>query len=407
MTPDCDSLTIRPLQYRDLEAIETLGAESGEAAYNRPAASLHQQLQRVRRWYGVWQVASCLPALPRNELQVFVAEQPPQILGAIGVLPANRRRSTWRVEQVLASQGRGIGALDVGSQLVRQCLETIWEARTWIAEVEIQHQSALGLYRRNGFQPLAQMTYWSIAPETLARLAQGEPQLPNLLPVSNADAHLICQLDTLSMPPLLRQVFDRQDRDFKLGAIEVLMQSWQRWFGDLEIVRAYVFEPQRKAAIGYFALKCCRCGTHPHEAELIVHPAYTWLYPELLSQMAQAVQGFAPQALQLTSADYQSEREEYLEELGAQPIAHTLLMSRSVWHKLREVKRASLDKLQLSGVLQGLQPGRTPIPSRILGFDSSRFPHRGEPASPHRDRAAAGEEDRLPPEEETDNNFTG
>lgn len=394
---DRDLLTIRPLQYRDLEAIDTLAAQSGEAAYNCPTELLHHQLQRFRRWYGVWQVASCLPLLPRHELQVLVAEQPPQILGAIGVLPANRRRSTWRVEQVLAAHGRGIGALDVGSQLVRQCLEAIWEARTWIAEVEIQHKSALGLYRRNGFQPLAQMTYWSIAPETLAGLAQREPQLPNLLPVSNADAHLICQLDTLSMPPLLRQVFDRQDRDFKLGAMEALSQSWQRWFGEIEIVRAYVFEPQRKAAIGYFALKCCRCGTHPHEAELIVHPAYTWLYPELLSQMAQAVQGFAPQALQLVSADYQSEREEYLEELGAQPLTHTLLMSRSVWHKLREVKRASLDKLQLSGVLQGLQPGRTPIPSRFSEFSASRFPQS--------DRSAVREEEWLLPEEETDNNL--
>jgi hypothetical protein len=65
----------------------------------------------------------------------------------------------------------------------------------------------------------------------------------------------------------------------------------------------------------------------------------------------------------LESADYQHEREEYLEQLGAERQQHRLLMSRSVWHKLKETKP---ERLQLSEVLQGLQPlPRTPIPSRI------------------------------------------
>jgi hypothetical protein len=75
-----------------------------------------------------------------------------------------------------------------------------------------------------------------------------------------------------------------------------------------------------------------------------------------------------PQSLQLASADYQPEREEYLEQLGAERIEHTLLMSRSVWHKLREAK--PLEGLQLSDVLQGLQPARTPIPSRMTWLKS-------------------------------------
>jgi hypothetical protein len=80
-------------------------------------------------------------------------------------------------------------------------------------------------------------------------------------------------------------------------------------------------------------------------------------------QMAHIMQEYQPQALELASADYQSEREEYLEKLGAERIEHTLLMSRSVWHKLKETK--PLEGLQLSEVFQGLKPVRTPIPSRI------------------------------------------
>ncbi|NJO93756.1 MAG: GNAT family N-acetyltransferase, partial [Hydrococcus sp. RM1_1_31] len=111
----------------------------------------------------------------------------------------------------------------------------------------------------------------------------------------------------------------------------------------------------------------------PHQAQLTVHPAYTWLYPKLLAQMAQSVKNLSSQSLELISADYQHEREEFLEKLGAQRIGHALLMSRSVWHKLKEIKP---EGLQLSEVLQSLQPvPRTPIPSRIswlkLPFNSS------------------------------------
>ena len=97
-------------------------------------------------------------------------------------------------------------------------------------------------------------------------------------------------------------------------------------------------------------------------ATLTVHPAYTWLYPELLSQLARITSDFPPQSLRLASADYQPEREEYLQQIGANRIEHTLMMSRSVWHKLRESKLVALEGLQWTEVLQGLQPARKPVP---------------------------------------------
>ncbi|MEC4852589.1 MAG: GNAT family N-acetyltransferase, partial [Jaaginema sp. PMC 1079.18] len=279
--------------------------------------------------------------------------------------PFNSTRSTWRVDLAIADtdvKQQKDGFSDIGSQLLRHCFEAIVEARTWLLEVNVNHKRTLALYRQNGFQPLAQMTYWAIAPELLEQLAQHEPELPNLLPVSNADAKLLYQLDTVSMPPLLRQVFDRHINDFKQSLFGSVCQQIQHSLASSETIRAYVFEPQRKAAIGYFSLKVCKDGTQAHQAEITVHPAYTWLYAELSSQMAQIVQKYPPQSLQLASADYQPEREEYLEKLGARRTEHTLLMSRSVWHKIRETK--PLESLQLSEVLQGLQP-RTPIPTRM------------------------------------------
>ncbi|HEY9794340.1 MAG TPA: GNAT family N-acetyltransferase [Leptolyngbyaceae cyanobacterium] len=366
---------IRPIQYRDLEAIEQLATEATDADSNSCSGTFLEQLQQVRRWYGLLKFLSWFPNPYQYAFCVYIVEQIQQIRGLIKISPFNRTRSTWRVEQVLVDAvknqvGNTPATSDIGSGLLRYCFETIWEARTWLLEVNIHNKATLALYRQNGFQPLAQLTYWAIAPQLLEKLADHEPDLPNLLPVSNADAQLLYQLDTASMPPLVRQVFDRHIQDFKTGFLRAFLSSVQQWFSHREVVSGYVFEPQRKAAIGYFQLRLSRDGSSSHEAELTVHPAYTCLYPELLSQMARVVQEWPAQSLHLASADYQPEREEYLEQLGAERIEHTLLMSRSVWHKLREAKPVSLEGLQWSEVLQGLQRARTPIPTRFNWLQS-------------------------------------
>jgi ribosomal protein S18 acetylase RimI-like enzyme len=389
-SPKTSQIAIRPVQYRDLEVIDRLYSEGIEADIIDCSIDADKPLRyfHLRSWYGLQR----LLALLLNPLQyMFCAYAPDQdnkLLGVIRVSPFNRSRSTWRVDRVAvdstpAASGTDSGAIpsegsvekpstaprfyfsEIGSQLLRHCLQTIWEARTWLLEVNVNDKDSLALYRENGFQPLAQMTYWEITPESLCEIAEREPDLPNLLPVSNADAQLLYQLDTASMPPLLRQVFDRHILDFKTSLFRSLMDGLKHWLSHTESVSGYVFESQRKAAIGYFQVRLCRDGSKPHHAHLTVHPAYTWLYPELLSQMARITQDFPAQSLHLVSSDYQPEREECLTRLGAKRIAHTLMMSRSVWHKVKETKPTALESLQLTEVLQGLKPARKPIPSRI------------------------------------------
>jgi len=390
--PQNTPLVIRSVQYRDLEAAERLCAEMGETTTGDSISPV-RSLKPLQPWHGVFRWLGWLLDPFHCRFGTYLAEKDHQIQGIIRVSPFNCTRSTWRVDQVLVnhadvklaaiaapesllnsspervpvSQPHGAKPLlsDVGSQLLRYCFTTIWEARTWLLEVDVNNTQLLALYRQNGFQPLAHTTYWDIAAESLQILAEREPDLPNLLPVSNADAQLLSQLDTASMPPLVRQVFDRHLVDFRISLLGSLMEGVRSWLNHVEVVSGYVFEPQRKAAIGYFQLRLCRDASQPHQAQLTVHPAYTWLYPELMSQMARITQDFPPQSLQMTSSDYHPEREEYLERVGAIRIAHTLMMSRSVWHKLREAKPVSLEGLQLSDVLQGLQPSRKPVPGRI------------------------------------------
>ena len=366
--PDENNLTIRSVQYRDLAAIESLVSQCRELHHSGSAWTLSLELGNLRQWYSPLKLLSLFPNPAQHHFCLYVAEQDEQVVGAIKVSPANHTRTTWQVEQILVDPNYPVAGKRIGSQLLRYCFENIWEARTWILEVNIHQKSTLALYRSNGFQPLAQFTYWSIAPEKLHALAQKEPKLPNLLPVSQADAPLLYQLDTVSMPPLLRQVFDRHINDFKGSLLDLTVGRLQQWFGKQHTRQGYVFEPQRKAAIAQFRLHQTP-QTQPDQCELTVHPAYTWLYPELLAKIAQFFSETDNPQLLLASADYQPEREEYLEEIGAERVEHTLLLSRSVWHKLREAP-SSLERLQLSGVLQGLRPGRTAIPSRFPWFNS-------------------------------------
>lgn len=361
--PQTATVNIRPIQYRDLEDVTRLAGEELGAAESNNLLDLGQQLRQLRRWYGVVKCVSWFPNPLRNFFCAYVAEQGNQLRGMIQVSPFNRTRSTWRVDRVLVERAAETAPSDIGSQLLRHCFQAIWEARTWLVEVNVNDKSTLALYRQNGFQTLAHITYWTISPEVLQALAEREPDLPNLLPVSNADACLLYQLDTQSMPSFVRQVYDRHLADFKANLLEAVGKGFVRWFRKAEAASGYVFESQRKAAIGYFQLQLCRDGSQPHSAQLTVHPAYTWLYPELLTQMARVAKEL-PAPLQLASTDYQPEREQFLEQIGATRTEHTLMMSRSVWHKLRESK-FSLEALQLAEVLQGLQPSRKPVPGRF------------------------------------------
>jgi ribosomal protein S18 acetylase RimI-like enzyme len=371
MTMTGPLIVVRPLQYRDLDDLRQWELEDLDAGDDEFApAQVLERLSYQRRWYGPLKVMSWLPRPLQSSQATFVAESSNIPVGLIQVSPFNRTRSTWQVDTIVVNRSAiqkatASGFMDVGSRLLRHCFEAVWEARTWMLEVNVSHKTALALYRFNGFQPLAQITYWSLMPDQVQQLAQRDPDLPNLLPVSNADAQLLYQLDTASMPPLVRQVFDHQIQDFKTNLMGTASAMVNRVMHQSETVSAYVFEQQRKAAIGHFQLTVCKDGRHPHQADLTVHPAYTWLYPELMTQMAKILQPFPPQPLRLTSLDYQPEREECLTNLKAVPDSHALLMSRSVWHKVRETKPISLEGLQLSDVLTGLQPSSKPVPGRM------------------------------------------
>lgn len=239
-----------------------------------------------------------------------------------------------------------------------------------VNEVDDRARDTIALCRQNGFQPLAHLTNWLIPPDILASLKDHEPSLPNLYPVSNIDAPLLYQLENAAMPPQIRQVYDWGVQDFRHNPILKFFHYGHLFLAQRQEITGYVYESQRKAAIASFSLLLHRLKEDQattHALQLTVHPAYTWLYPEMIAQVSHIITRHRPiglDSLSLVSADYQPEREDYLEKLGAERQSQRLLMARSVWHKVREAKPV-LDGLQLSRMLAGLQTAQKPVPGRI------------------------------------------
>ncbi|UFP94226.1 GNAT family N-acetyltransferase [Gloeobacter morelensis] len=364
-------MLIRPVHYRDLDSVRKLYDQtSGCAAL--ASQDVLQPLRGIHRLYGPVKLLS----LFRNPMQhvfcLHVAQLEGQIVGLVQVRPVNVGYTTWQVEHIaVADAVRGQG---IGTQLLSHVFEYYRpEARNWMAEVDIHNRQALALYRQNGFQSLAQLCYWQISPAILADLARCEkPPLNFFKPVSNADAALICQLDTATMPPIVRQIFDRHPSDFHRSVVTRTFEAAVRSFNQTLRVAQFVYEPQRKAAIGSFELILSTTGLLPHRAHLLVHPAYTWLYPQLAVHIAGILQNYPAQALQVVSTDYQPEREEFLNSIAAEDIERRLLMSRSTWPKVRETRNL-LEGLQLKDMLPGFSLGnKQPLPEPFQRSENNR-----------------------------------
>ena len=243
--PKNKQLIVRPLQYRDVDAINALVSECVAKETSKRLITIDRELEQVGSWYGLKRFLSLLPRSYYHGWRVYVAQHLAEVLGLIQVSSLNSTRSTWRVERVLLNSNSAEVELlktkkEIGSQLLRHCLQNIWEARTWMLEVDVNEKNHLALYRENGFQPLAQMTYWQISSDLIAQLAQQNPDLPNFLPISNADAPLLYQLDCVSMPPLLRQVFDRHAEDFKSGLVQNTVSQIRHWLNGTDVVLSLI-----------------------------------------------------------------------------------------------------------------------------------------------------------------------
>jgi len=350
---------IRRVQFLDLEAVAALCGASAAGEHSVSLLSTDQ----MRHWYGPVRLLSLFPNRYQHIFDVYVAQVEGKVVGMIQVSPVNVTRTTWRIDRLIVNEE--FSSQQIGLLLMGWVFEYYRNARTWILEINIHDKASLAVYREKGFQSLAEQSYWYLAPETLQGLSGSSHNPLQLRPVSNADAHLLCELDTVAMPPIVRNIYNRHLDDFRRNYLQRLTDTVGLVLSRQERVSRYVYEPQRKAAIGAFDLYLQRDpGLQPHRVHLWVHPAYTWLYAPLLQTIAQIALYYPHTGLEVASADYQPEREAYFTALGAGVTERTLLMARSVWHKVRE-SRNPLEGLSLPDMLPKWQPLQNPLPNRI------------------------------------------
>jgi len=365
-------MLIRPVQYRDLEAVRRL-YEATTPTVPFLAENMLLPGRGLHRLYGPVKLLSLFPNPLQHLFCLHVAQLEGQIVGCVQVRPSNVSHTTWQVEHIAVDPGLAAQA-GIATRLLQHVFEYYsYQARNWLVEVEIHDRVGLALYRENGFQRLAEHSYWRLAPVALADLVRCETQLLNLRPVSNADAALLCHLESSTMPSEIRQVYDRHPNDFYRGLATRVIDASARVVNHVEHVSQYVYEPQRQAAIGSFDLFVSTNGLQAHRVQLHVHPGYTWLYPQLAGHIAHILTHYPTQELHLVSADYQHKLEEFLGQTAAAEILERrLLMARSVWRKKSQV-RIALENLQLPEMLPGFSLGK-PLPEPIQRHEASTKP---------------------------------
>ena len=100
-TPKKTKIAIRPVQYHDLEAIESLAVSSCENDGQNCSITIVKQLQQVRRWYGLLKFLSWFPNPFAHNFCVYVAKEKNQVRGWIQVSPFNKSGTTWQVQRTI------------------------------------------------------------------------------------------------------------------------------------------------------------------------------------------------------------------------------------------------------------------------------------------------------------------
>jgi N-acetylglutamate synthase-like GNAT family acetyltransferase len=163
-----------------LEDIEALTLDDFDEDIDRRTQNFRTQVQQVRPWFGLFKILSLFPNPLQHRFHVYVGWSPWQIGEKKGKFAGQSKSPLLIVVAALGGWNR-CGCVQaeslsepkgIGAQLLRYCLETVWEARTWVLEVNINQKDSLALFRQHGFQPLAELTYWSLPPQLLQELSE-------------------------------------------------------------------------------------------------------------------------------------------------------------------------------------------------------------------------------------------
>ena len=282
-------------------------------------------------------------------------------LGLIVSRRLNRTGSCWQVEHLrLALRAAGDPSApsrqQVSASLLREAIVRGRGAASWIAVAASVDDDRLAALREQGFQPQRTDRLWRWTPQAVLP----SPSVPaplQLWPLNRRTAPLLWHLEQAGCPAHLRQLLDRRIED-------LLDQSQGRgWM---------LVDPARREAVAG-----ARWLTDPphggHQVEFTLHPGWSHLLgPATERLLLELVQGESP--LWLLSEVGDTERQAWLESLGAEACGEQVLMARSVWRRQELQPLRGSARRRLAAMLEPFQPRRQPIPSPFTPRHSARPP---------------------------------
>lgn len=286
-----------------------------------------------------------LPLAPAA--QVLVASQPAEApQGLLVSRPLNRRGSCWLVQHLRLAPEAPIRTTALA--LLKDQIERITSASSWILPVSSLDQERLALLRELGFQPLRSETLWRwrVSSPGAGSLAMAPADL-QLRPLQRRQASLYWHLEQAACPPQLRQLLDRRLDD-------LLDDSRCGWM---------LVDPCRSTAVAGIRL-LAQGREDGVDACFSVHPL--WL--SALGPSVQALLDLAAEkaggAISFAVDRQDSSLNQWLQGAGAERLGEQVLMVRSVWR--RQVRHPVTSvALRLGAVLEQWQPPR-PVPTPAL-----------------------------------------
>jgi len=270
----------------------------------------------------------------------------PTILGLMVARPLNRRGSCWDVQHLrlplsAAELPVSPSRAQIASCLLREVIQLAPGAVSWIASASSLDHNRLALLRENGFQPqrTERLWRWSIGDATSSTSLPAPLQLR---PLQRRNAPLLWHLEQATCPAPLRQVLDRRIEDL------LERSEGHGWL---------LIDPDRNEAVAGARW----IADHPgggHQVELSVHPGWGHLLGPATELLLRRLAPKGDQ-LWLLSDTGDGDRQQWLEQLGAEEQGDVVLMARSLWRR-QDAPAVRGAAQRISAVLEQLQPRLQP-----------------------------------------------
>ena len=259
----------------------------------------------------------------------------------------NRSGSAWRITNLVLSDHISNRSLTC-AQLVRQALELVPSAVSWLARIPSDDDGLLCGLREQGFQALQHLRCWRLNSVDGLQDSDSLPSQFELQPLERGNAALLLQLELSVTPSHLRQMQDLRSEDL---------------LADAQSGSLLLLDRARHQAVAAARL-LRRRGPGPCEVELSLHPGWSHLQgPPLAHLLACSSQGRTP--LRLRCDLRNNSGQEWLAQQGAQPEHEELVLARTLWRRQELPGLSSLANRTLERLVGQLQPGQQPVPEAI------------------------------------------